>query len=138
MKAPHDRLFGLPEEHAQPQKSRTMTWPKDWSKHLGETVTVEGTAANLKLGALLQGDGEWIWLEGMSWPNGLYGGGDKGKRVRVTGTVIKNDDLPVFVVNPGWKPGELVPQGMSVRSEEELRKAKWRFLLRDAKWTVLE
>jgi hypothetical protein len=113
-----------------------MAWPKDWSKHLGQTVTLEGTAANAKLGALLlAGDGESIWIDGLDqWPEGFYSGGSKGKRVRVTGTVIKRDDMPVFV----QKPGEPLREGIPVQSEEELEKAKWRFLLKDAKWTVLE
>jgi hypothetical protein len=113
-----------------------MAWPKDWSKHLGQTVTLEGTAANTKLGAVLEGDGRDIWIDGLDrWPEVFYSGGDNGKRLRVTGIVIKRDDLPVFVVEPG-----AVPQkgGISVQSEEELAKAKWRFLLKDAKWTVLE
>jgi hypothetical protein len=34
---------------------RAMPWPKDWSEHLGKKVTLEGTAANAKLGAFLLG-----------------------------------------------------------------------------------
>jgi hypothetical protein len=132
--APHDRLFGLPEEQAQ-ARSQRIPWPKDWSKYLGQTVTVEGNAANAKLGALLLGDGKEIWINGLdSWPEGFYSGGDRGKRVRVTGTVIQRDDLPVFVQKPG---GPLI-QGIPVQSEEEKQRAKWRYLLRDAKWTVLD
>src|SRR5580765_6347328 len=70
-------------------------WPKDWSGHLGQTVTLEGTAADAKLGALLQGKEDVIWIEALeAWPEGLYSGGDRGKRLRVTGTVIRKDDLP--------------------------------------------
>ncbi len=133
-KAPHDRLFGLPEEHAKPPEPRVMTWPKDWSEQLGQSVTVEGMALNAKLGALLGGDGGPIWIDGRDeWPNGFYSGGNKGKRVRVTGVVIKRDDMPVFL-----QTGGVIPQGIPVNSEEELQKGKRRFLLRDAKWTLLE
>jgi hypothetical protein len=65
---------------------------------------------------------------------GFYSGGDKGKRLRVSGTVIKKDDMPVFI----QKPGEAPSAGIPVHSEEELKKAKWRYLLKDAKWTILE
>ncbi len=112
-----------------------MAWPKDWSGHVGQTVTLEGRAVDAKIGALLQGQGGAIWIDGLdSWPEGFYSGGDQGKRLRVTGTVIKKDDLPVIV----QKPGELPRAGIPVQSEEELERAKWRYLLKDAKWTVLE
>lgn len=112
-----------------------VTWPKDWSAHLGQTVTLEGRAVDAKLGALLQGEEASIWLDGLdSWPEGFFSGGDQGKRIRVTGTVIKKDDVPVFVQRPGEPPRAGIP----VTSEEEQEKGKWRYLLKDTKWTVLE
>jgi hypothetical protein len=116
--------------------AHVMAWPKDWSKHLGQTVTVDGTAENHKIGAFLVSKGEGgIYIDGLhSWPEGFYSGGDQGKRLRVTGTVIKKDDVPVFVP----KPGQPVPCGVPVESEEELESAKWRYLLTGATWTVLE
>ena len=109
-----------------------MAWPKDWSGHLGQTVTLEGAPENMKVGAYLAQTGQGgIWIDGLdSWPEGFY---RPGKRVRVTGTVIKKGDLPVFVL----KPGEPVPQGMPVKSEAEAEKKKWRYLLKDATWTLL-
>jgi hypothetical protein len=116
-------------------KERVIAWPNDWSEHVGQRVTLEGAAANAKLGALLLGKESEIWIDGLdSWPEGFYSGGDKGKRLRVTGTVIKKGDLPVFV----QKPGEFPSAGIPVKSEQELEKAKWRYLLKDAKWDVLE
>ncbi len=116
-------------------EDRPMAWPKDWSKHLGQKVTLEGTAANAKVGPLLEGDGEAIWIDGMDeWPQGFYTGEGKGKRLRVSGTVITRDDLPVFV----QKPGELPRAGMPVKNEDDLEKAKWRFLLKDATWVVVK
>jgi hypothetical protein len=110
-------------------------WPKDWSGHVGQTVTLEGTAANAKLGAILQGKDGVIWIEGLdSWPEGFCSGGNQGKRLRVTGVVIRKDDLPVFV----QKPGEPPSAGIPVASEEEREKAKRRYLLKDAKWTELD
>jgi hypothetical protein len=64
----------------------------------------------------------------------IYSGGEQGKRLRVTGTVIRKGDLPVFV----QKPGEPPRAGIPVASEEEREKAKWRYLLKDAKWTELD
>jgi hypothetical protein len=114
---------------------RAMAWPKDWSKHLGRTVTLEGTAADAQLGAVLEGDGGMIWIDGLEvWPKGFYTGEGKGKRLRVSGTVIQRSDLPAFVE----KPGEPPRSGIPVRSEQELEKAKSRFLLKDAHWTILE
>lgn len=110
-------------------------WPQDWSKSLGQTLTLEGKAINAKLGALLMEDGNSIWIDGLdAWPDGFYQGDDKGKRLRVTGEVIRRDDLPVFVP----KPGEEAKAGIPVKSEEDLEKAKWRFLLKSAKWTEVE
>ena len=114
---------------------RVMAWPKDWSGHLGQTVTLEGTAADAKLGALLQGEEGAIWIDGLdAWPEGFDAGGGRRKHLRVSGTVIKKDNLPVFVQQPGALPRA----GMPVQSAEALEKAQWRYLLKDATWTVLE
>jgi hypothetical protein len=110
-------------------------WPKEWSRHLGQPVTLEGTAANAKLGAVLEGEKDMIWIADLdSWPNGFYPGAGKGKRLRVTGTVIKRDDMPVYIE----KRDQSAKGGMPVHSEEELAREKSRFLLKDARWTVLE
>lgn len=114
---------------------RAHAWPKEWSDHLGQTLILEGTAINAKSGALLQGKGGAVWIDGLdAWPEGFYAGGDQGKRLRVTGTVIKRADLPVFVP----RMGDMPRAGIPVQSEEELEKAKWRYLLKEARWTVLE
>jgi hypothetical protein len=114
---------------------RIIAWPNNWSDHLGQVVTVEGTAADAKMGAFLQGNGKEIWIADLDqWPEGFYAGGDNtGKRIRATGMVIKRDDLPVFIPKLG-----VYLQGIPVQSEEELEKARWRFLLKDAKWSTTE
>jgi hypothetical protein len=113
-----------------------IPWPDDWADLLGKTVTLEGIAANAKLGALVEGkENAIIWIDALdSWPEGFYPNHGQGKRLRVTGIVIKRADMPVFV----QRPGELPEAGIPVKSEEELKKAKWRYLLKDAKWDVLE
>jgi hypothetical protein len=114
---------------------RRTGWPEGFEEHIGQIVTLEGTAADAKLGALLVGDGNSIWIDGLeSWPEGFYRGGDNSKRLRVTGKIIKRDDMPVFI----QKPGEKASAGIPVKNEQELEQGKWRFLLKDAKWTVIE
>jgi hypothetical protein len=139
--APYDAFeekSGKPARPATPdggQKAGSMAWPRDWSKHLGKTVTLEGTAGNATLGALLIGDSGDIWIDGLEqWPEGFFPGEGKGKRLRVRGTVIQRDDLPAFL----GKRGESSRAGVPVRSEKELKQAKRRFLLKDAKWIVLD
>jgi hypothetical protein len=114
-----------------PPKEQASSWPADWSAHLGQTVTLEGTAGNAKEGALLEGEKQTIWIDGLeAWPEGFYGADGKGKRLRVRGTVIRRDDVPVFVQRPGEPP----QAGIAVGSEEEAEKARWRFLLKGATW----
>ena len=118
----------------QPEERKSLDgWPKDWSACLGQSVTVEGTAINMKLGAIVSRDGAHIWIDGLwEWPSGYYLGGDEGKRVRVTGTVIQRHDLPVFV----RKAGEPLIAGIPVPEGTNLYEASRRFLLKDAKWSL--
>ncbi len=102
---------------------------------VGEAITVEGIPGNAKMGALLQLDnGEVLWIDGMDeWPGNCFTPEGKGKRLRVTGTLISRDDLPAYVA----KPGELPKTGMPVQSEDQLKAARQRFLLKDTRWAVL-
>jgi hypothetical protein len=123
------RMQPVKEEQAPTQ------WPKDWSGHVGKLVTIEGVAINQKVGAALSGDGESIFIDGLdSWPDGYYFGGDRGKRLRVTGTVIERHDLPIFVP----KKGELPPGGIPVPEGTDLHKASQRFLIQNAKWIEVQ
>jgi tetratricopeptide (TPR) repeat protein len=117
-----------------PEEKPAMAWPGDWSKRLGQNITLEGNALNAKLGALLEGKGNHIWIDGIDgWPSGYYRGEGQAKRVRVTGTVIERHDLPVFIS----KKGDLPRAGIPVPEGTDLYKASRRFLLKDAKWTSL-
>ncbi len=101
---------------------------------LGQRVTLEGKAVNAKLGAELQGDDFSIWLAGVdAWPDGFYTGGDDGKAVRVTGTVIEAFDLPVFVPSPD----EPLIQGIPVPEGTDLKQASHRYLLKDPTWELV-
>ncbi len=76
-----------------------------------------------------------IYIDGLdSWPDGFYLGGDNGKRVRVTGTIIKRSDLPVYIEDKN----EPIKQGIPVPPGSDLKKMSQRFLLKDAKWVVLD
>jgi hypothetical protein len=112
-----------------------MAWPKDWSPYVGTSVVLEGVAVEDKLGPVLQGDGGAIWIDELaSWPSGFYTGGDRGKHVRVAGTVIDRYDLPVFVPKDGEPPAAGIP----IREDADVHEASRRFLLRGVRWTVLE
>src|SRR5262245_1316981 len=116
------------------QTGASVAWPKDWSSELGNSVTLEGTAANAKLGALLPGEGTSIWIDGLDqWPSSVVGASGHGKRLRVTGVVIEKLDTPAFVP----KEGEPAKTGIPVESEK-LDAASHRFLLKDARWTPLD
>lgn len=126
-------LAGMEE---QGSGSVSTAWPRDWSAVLGQTVTLEGSAANAKVGALLlKGEKKEIWIDGLGWwPDGYYLGEGKGKRLRVTGTVIQRNDLPVF----NQKEDEPVVQSMGAPPGMDLEQARRRFLLKDATWVVLD
>ncbi len=107
-----------------------LPWPKDWFPYLGKTVTLDGVAEKWKVGPLLHGDEGAIWID---WPEEVLQGA-YGKRLRVTGTVSRRDDLPVFIP----KPGVPIPCGIALPPGSDLEKAKWRFLLSNARWEILE
>src|SRR5262245_34325866 len=110
-------------------------WPADWNGQVGKTITLEGTAVDAKLGALLVEGDHAIWIDGLDhWPRDLIGADGKGKRVRVTGLVIEKADLPAFVS----KEGEPPKSGVPVESSKQLESASRRLLLKDAKWTAID
>ena len=57
-----------------------------------------------------------------------------GTRLRVSGTIIRRSDLPVFIEEPGKdsKAGMPMPKGT------DLEKAAIRYLLQEATWEVIE
>jgi len=127
----------LPSQPPSPEKREdesSSPRPTDWPRQLGRSVTIEGAPGNAKLGAVLQGDGWSIWVDGLDeWPADLLQQ-VKGRRLRVTGTVIMRDDLPAYV----QRPGEPAKAGVAVSSEEELSAARRRFLLAEARGSVVE
>lgn len=107
----------------------------NWSRLLGKKVTLEGKALDAKSGALLRGETFEIWIDGLtSWPEGLYEGGERGKLVRVQGTVTERSDLPAY----HEKEGESPKAGMPVASEQDVASAQKRYFLKDATWVEVE
>ena len=98
-----------------------------WSQYLLKKVSVEGTALNAKIGAYLQlsNTSTSIWIDSLSfWPEQY-----RGKRVSVTGTLIKRYDLPVYI----QKIGEPVRTGIPVPEGTDLHSASKRYLLENAR-----
>jgi len=106
--------------------------PRGLAAMLDREVTLEGTAVDQKLGAVLLTDDGTVWIDGLeSWPSGYYKGGRDGKRLRVKGRLVEREDLPVFEAP---KPGEPQKAGMPVPPGTDLRKASRRYLLTQASW----
>ena len=96
---------------------------------LGQQVTLEGIAEARKLGAVLRGNDFEVWIDQLQdWPRDHV-----GKRVRVTGVLEERHDLPVFI----RKPGEPVAAGIPVPEGTDLRNASHRYIVRDAKWSLI-
>jgi hypothetical protein len=97
---------------------------------IGRQVALEGIAEPRKLGAALRGDDFDVWIDQMQdWPAGVV-----GRRVRVTGILDERYDLPVYVL----RPGEPVAAGIPVAEGTDLRKASHRYIVRDAKWSLIK
>lgn len=106
------------------------------NKHLGKKVTIQGKTVNAKLGALLiTENGNSIWINNLKeWPEGYYLGDENCKTVIITGRIIQKNDLPVFI----YKEGDPDRSGMPVPEGTDLEKAKQRFLIKKAKWKIID
>lgn len=103
---------------------------QDLQARLGQPVTLEGFAEARKLGAALRGSGFEVWIDRMDeWPAGAA-----GRKVRVTGVLEERHDLPVYM----RKAGEPPVAGIPVPEGTDLRQASRRYVVRDAKWSLIE
>lgn len=102
-----------------------------WDTQLGQMITSEGTARNARMGAMLETGNGTLWMDNMEeWPENV-----DGKRVVVSGVLIKRHDLPVFVFTKEMKAGiEPIPSGIPVEEGADLHEAARRYLLQNAKW----
>jgi len=97
---------------------------------LGQQVTLEGIAESRKLGAALRGNDFDVWIDQLQdWPRQYV-----GQRVRVTGVLDERHDLPVFI----QKPGEPVAGGIPVPEGTDLHAASRRYIVRNAKWSLIK
>jgi hypothetical protein len=97
---------------------------------IGQQVVLEGIAEARKLGAALRGDDFDVWIDQMQdWPADVV-----GRRVRVAGILDERHDLPAYVA----RPGEPVAAGIPVAEGADLRKASHRYIVRDAKWSLIK
>lgn len=106
----------------------------DWARYEGECVQVEGWAGGQKIGPLLIAPRGSVAVA-LSDPRGdqAWWALPSGARVRVTGTVTRRADLPVFIP----KPGEPAVQGIPVPPGTDLEAARRRFVLERARVTVV-
>lgn len=96
---------------------------------VGQRVTLIGVAEPRKIGAALRGDDFYVWIDGLhDWTQQF-----SGRRVQVVGVLEVRHDLPVFV----QKPDELPVQGIPVPEGTDLHAASRRYVVRDARWSVL-
>src|SRR5262245_45664502 len=120
-----------------------IVWPDDWSNLLGQTVTVDSWAAECKIGPTLFED--TTFDKRSIWIDGNFTGPRRSEKLRVTGTVIKRDDMPVYLAEKetlrevgDTSPVRFGPAAIPVYSREELDRVKWRFKLKDVTWKVLD
>ncbi|KFF01685.1 hypothetical protein [Chryseobacterium luteum] len=112
---------------------------KDIKEFIGKSITVTGKTVNMKLGAvLISENGESIWMDGLdSWPDGYYVKDDdlNTKTVKVTGTIIEESDLPVFIPNEN---DSIIQQGIPKPKGSDLQQASHRYLLKDYKYSIIK
>lgn len=107
---------------------------------MGRTVKLRGMAMDRKGGAVLVVGKAQVWIDDLhAWPAGYYKGGDRGRRITVTGVLDRDHGLPVFVEDPVPENAEFEHdgvhlQGIPVPAGTDLDEASERFVLRDAQW----
>lgn len=99
---------------------------------LGQRITLVGTAEPWKVGPALQGKDFFVWIDDLdSWPQEYV-----GRQVQVVGVLDVRHDLPVFVADTPEGRGRM--QGIPVPSGTNLNEARQRYVVRDAKWTLIQ
>ena len=97
---------------------------------VGQPVTLEGVAEARKLGPALRGNGFEVWIDGLEqWPAATA-----GRKIRVVGVLEERHDLPVYI----QKAGEPPAAGIPVPEGTDLRHASRRYVVREAKWSLIE
>ncbi|MBI5359636.1 MAG: hypothetical protein HZA48_03540 [Planctomycetes bacterium] len=122
-----------PTDALPSQKSSPLPLSDILTGLLGQKVTIQGTARNAKLGALVE---TRFWGEHTIWIDSLSDWDEQycDKTIKVTGILEERHDLPMFIS----KPGEAIRQGMSVPEGTNLFEASKRYLLKNAKWELVK
>lgn len=110
------------------RRETVVAWQSDWSPYVGQTVTVEGSVERAFLGPAVvsnsNGHHPLYLADHKNWPVDCFDEEGVPKRVRVTGTILKRTDIPAYEhLADAHDPND--PR-------------TWRFLLKDASWTVLD
>ncbi|HUW20166.1 MAG TPA: hypothetical protein VMW16_12780 [Sedimentisphaerales bacterium] len=108
--------------------------PVDLEANLGRVVTLEGVAKKTKIGASVQmGSGlsfQVVYLDWLAhWPEHVV-----GKRVRVSGTLVKRYDMAF------WDGRGEMPRGQfqALPPGSDPREASKRYVLKDFTWELSE
>jgi hypothetical protein len=123
-----------PEERRAEPSPTIPHQPIDLEANLGRVVTLEGVATKAKTGASIQmGSGmsfQVVYFDWLArWPEDVV-----GKRVRVSGTVVKRYDRGF------WDGRGEMPRGQfqALPPGSDPREASKRYLLKDFTWELCE
>lgn len=111
-------------EHRQISSSKELT------AYIGKQVEIEGVTEDRKIGPALCCNDVVIWVDGLEkWPAEC-----ERRHVRVTGILEEHYDLPVFIQRANEDP----IQGIPVPEGTDLHEASRRWVVRDARWIVVQ
>ena len=118
----------VPVETA-PEVATPAETPADVAAPADEKRTIEGTAQNAKMGAVLVTEQGNVWVDLDAWPDDLI-----GKKLRAEGRMITRADVPVVTV----VPGDPAVAGVPLEAGQDPAQAGSRSVLSEVTWTVLE
>ena len=96
---------------------------------VGLRITLDGVAETRKLGAVLRGENFELWIDRLEqWPVEVL-----KRKVRVTGILDERYDLPVYIPKASEPPAAGIP----VPEGTDLRLASHRYIVRDARWSLI-
>ncbi|MBL9147320.1 MAG: hypothetical protein JNM94_01365 [Phycisphaerae bacterium] len=122
-----------PPSEGRVEANEVREWPDNWGELVGQVVVLEGRMGNARRGAIVEGPGGSIDVDGLeAWPPDLDVHTAPGRRVRIRGTVIEKWDLPVF-----HEDGGPPRSGMPVPAGTDLNAARRRYVLTGAVWEPL-
>lgn len=104
-----------PKDSLSPTTARIEVQASNKEKPM--TTTIEGVAMDANAGGVVAGDDFIVYVDGLlQWPDDIV-----GKRVRVTGELVKEKCIP--------DPGSTPPKSGALGSQSVLKNAKWELVL---------